>query len=136
MFGIVRVYRSLSKYISVVWMRVEQGTDALVGVVRLYRTSSKYILKGACARQFRCIKTPRTILNYIIAEIARCAKFLNMCSKWFNITEPSLDTPLKVKQGVQHDYTLVLGSASASNLLDHFIVEITSLVDFFDTCLG
>ena len=75
-------------------------------------------------------------MNYIIAEIARFAKFLNMCSKWLNITEPSLDTPLKVKQGVQHDYTQVWDSASASNLLDHFIAEITRLVEFFDTCSG
>ena len=69
-----------------------------------------------------------------MAEIARCAKFLNMCSKWFYITEPSLDTPLKEKKGVQHYYTLVWGSASASNLLDNFIAEITRLVEFFDTC--
>ena len=54
--------------------------------------------------------------------------------KCFNITEPSLDTPLKVKQGVQHDYTQVWGSASASNLLEHFIAEITRLVELFDTC--
>ena len=66
-------------------------------------------------------------MNYIIAEIARCAKFLNM---WFNITELSLDTPLKVKQGVQHDYTLVWGSTSALNLVDHFVAEITRLIEF------
>ena len=31
-----------------------------------------------------------------------------MSSEWFNITEPSLDTPLKVKQSVQRDSTGLL----------------------------
>ena len=41
-----------------------------------------------------------------------------------------------MKQGVQHDYTLVWGSGNASNFLDHFIAGITRLVEFFDKCSG
>ena len=46
-----------------------------------------------------------------IAEIARCAQLLNMCSGWFNYIEPSLSTPWRDKQCVQHAYALVRGSS-------------------------
>ena len=67
---------------------------------------------------FECIEPPRTFLNYIITERARCIEFFHMSSGWFDCTEHSLTTSLDGKQFVQDAYALVRGSSSASNLLE------------------
>ena len=41
-----------------------------------------------------------------------------MSSEWFDSAEPSLNTYLEGKQGVQGAYALVRGGSSASNLLE------------------
>ena len=65
-----------------------------------------------------CIEPPRTSLNYIITERARCVEFFYMISEWFDCTEPSLTTSLEGKQGVQGAYVLVRVHRTSSNLLE------------------
>ena len=96
------------------------------GVVRLYQTFSNYIFRGEtrCAGclctssgWLKRIEPPRTFLNHIIAEIARCVE---LSSGWFDYTEPSLTTSLHGKQGVwqgAYAYALVRGGSSASNVV-------------------
>ena len=94
------------------------------GVVRPYRTFSVYIVTGETRSAgclctslwwFKHIEPYRTFSNHIITEIARCVEFCHMSSGWFDLTEPSLSTSLKGKQGVQGAYGL---GSSTSNLLE------------------
>ena len=66
----------------------------------------------------RSSSAPRTFLNHLSAEIARCVAFFHMSSGWFDCTEPSLTTSLQGKEGVQGAYSLVRGGSSTSNLLE------------------
>ena len=93
-------------------------------MVRLFRTFSNCIFTGdpRCAGclctssgWFKHIEPPRTFLNHIIAEIARCVEFFHMSS---DCTEPSLTTSLRGTQGVQGSYALVRGGSSASDLIE------------------
>ena len=67
---------------------------------------------------FECIEPPRTFLNYIITERARCVELFYMSSEWLDCTEPSLTTSLEGKQGVQGAYALVRVHRTSSNLLE------------------
>ena len=61
---------------------------------------------------------PRTFLNHIISDIAKCVELFNIGLGWFDCTEPPLSTYLEAKQGVQGAFALVRCSSSASNLLE------------------
>ena len=107
--------------------KVWRGLSHEFGVVRLYRTFSIYITAGEtrCAGclctssgWFKHIEPHRTYSNHNITEIARCGEVCHMSSGWFDCTEPSLSTSLQGKQGVQGAYALVRGGSSTSNLIE------------------
>ena len=84
--------------------KVWRGLSHEFGVVRLYRTFSIYITAGEtrCAGclctssgWFKHIEPHRTYSNHNITEIARCGEVCHMSSGLFDCTEPSLSTSLQ-----------------------------------------
>ena len=78
----------------------------------------KHFVQGTYALVRGSSSAPRTFLNYIIAERARCVEFFYMSSGWFDCTEPSLTTSLEGKQFMCRMLMHWFGVASASNLLE------------------
>ena len=103
-FGVVRLYRTFSYYISSGDTRCAGCNMHRFGEVQAHQTSSNILelhphrdskVYRLLSHEFGVVRLDQTFSDYIFTGDTRCARnivFFHMSSGWFDCTEPSLTT--------------------------------------------